>query len=407
MPITREEELTLLDPASYYRQGYPWCAWRKLRQDDPVHYVDRGENESFWAVTRHKDIVSIEGNTEVFKNGPRLIMGSVSEDMTQLIVNMDPPQHTFHRVLAKPHFTPQKIEWAQRFAEEIVTDALDRAMERNGEVVDLQEDVANLVPTAVISAFLGVPRELWPKVIEWTNQIINADDPRVAKDQGGLALARDVSTKMTQVYAKIFAERRENPRDDFMSALVNGQIDGRPLSDPELYSWAFILTTAGHETTQSTFTLGVHALMQHPDQFSKLKANPELLPRAIEELLRYVSPAIHFLRTPNRDVEIHGKKIRAGEHLAMFYPSANRDADIFDEPDRLDIERLSNRHMAFGGGIHQCLGMHFARLELRIMFEHFLKRVDKIEVAATPERVYAVATGGYKHFPVRMSVGPR
>ncbi|MGB8362987.1 MAG: cytochrome P450 [Rhizomicrobium sp.] len=407
MTITREEELSLLNPGSYHKHGYPWQIWEKLRRDDPIRHVERETGESCWAVTRYQDIVSIEANTDVFKNGPKLTMGVDGQNGLRMIVGMDPPDHTAHRAIANPHFMPRNIEWVNRYAEEIVTEALDRAMERNGEIIDLQDNVANLVPTAVISAYLGAPREMWPRIIEWTNQIINANDPRVAKDQTALQVTGLAVRQMCQVYAGVFEDRRKNPRDDFPTALVNARIDGKPMGENELFSWAIILMTAGHETTQSTFGLGVHALLQHPDQFSKLKSNPQLLPRAIDELLRYLSPAIHFVRTPDRDVEIRGKKIRAGEHLVMFYPSANRDAEIFEDPDRLDIERFPNRHLAFGTGPHQCLGMHLARLELKVMFEQFLQRVEKIEIAGEPENVYAIATGGYKHFPVRMTVRPK
>ncbi len=168
-----------------------------------------------------------------------------------------------------------------------------------------------------------------------------------------------------------------------------------------------ILLTAGHETTQSMFGMGVHALMQHPEQLAKLKSNPELLTRAIEELLRYVSTAIYFVQTADRDVEVGGKKIRAGDYMVMFYPSANHDADIFEDPGRLDIERTGKRHLAFGTGPHICLGMHLARLELKLMFEQFLQRVETIECVGEPERIYGAHTGGYKRFPVRMTVRPK
>jgi cytochrome P450 len=409
MIITREEGLALLDPGSYHKHGYPWQTWAKLRRDDPIHYIEQENAESYWAVTRYKDIVDIETNTDVFKNGPKLTIGVEGQNGLRMIVNMDPPDHSVHRALAQSHFMPRNIEWVRRYAEEIVTEALDKAMERNGEILDLQEDVANLVPTAVISAFLGAPREAWPKIIDWTNQIINANDPRVAKDQSVLQVTGQAVMQLCQLYAGVFEDRRKNPRDDLPTALVNARINGEPVGQNELFSWAIILMTAGHETTQSTFGLGVHALLQNPDQLSKLKSDPQLLPRAVDEMLRYISPAIHFLRTPDRDVEVGGKKIRAGEHLVMFYPSANRDVEIFENPDRFDIERYPNRHLAFGTGPHQCLGMHLARLELRVMFEQFLQRVDmdKIETAAPPERVYAIATGGYKHFPVRMTVRPK
>ena len=407
MTITREEELALLDPASYYKHGHPWQIWEKLRRDDPIHYIERPDGDSYWVVTRYQDIIDIEANTEVFKNSPKLTIGVDAQRGPRMIVGMDPPDHTAHRALAMPYFLPRNIEWVRRYAEEIVTEAFDKAMKRNGQIIDLQDDIANLVPTAVISAFLGAPREMWPHIIEWTNRIINANDPRVAKDQSVLQVTGQAVGQMCQYYAGIFEDRRKNPKEDLPTALVSACIHGKPMGQNELFGWAIILMTAGHETTQSSFGLGVHALLQHPDQLAKLKANPELLPRAIEELLRYISPAIHFIRTPNRDIEIRGKKIRAGEHLVMFYPSANRDAEVFENPDRLDVERSPNRHLAFGTGPHVCLGMHLARLELKVMFEQFLQRVEKIEITGEPERVYGIPTGGYKHFPVRMTVRPK
>lgn len=407
MTITRQEELALMDPASYHTHGYPWKTWEKLRREDPIHFVENGFGGDFWAVTRYQDIVEIESKIEVFKNGPKLIMGAQGEGALRMIVSMDPPDHTLHRAIANPYFMPRAIEWVKRYAEEIVTETFDKVMQRNGEIIDLQDDVANMVPTAVISAFLGAPREVWPKIVEWTNQIINANDPNVAKDQGTYALLAQATGEIARVHAGTFADRRNHPRDDLMSGLVQARISGQPLTDLELASWGIILTTAGHETTQSTFSMGVHALLQHPDQLAKLKANLDLLPRAIDELLRYLSPAIHFCRTPDRDIEVGGKLIRVGQQMAMFYPSANRDEAIFSDPDRLDIERFPNRHLAFGYGAHQCLGMHLARLELRVMLEHFLKRVESIEVVGPPENVFTNAVGGYKHLPVRMTVKPK
>lgn len=407
MTLSHDEQWDLLAPASYYEKGYPRHLWARLRREDPVYRVENGFDGPFWAVTRYADIVSAETRPEIFKNGPKLTMTGQSEGGFRMIVSMDPPDHAKHRAMVNPHFMPRSIEWVRKLAEEIVTETLDRAMERNGEVIDLQGDIANMVPTAVISAYLGAPREMWNNIIEWTDQIINANDPRVAGDQGTKATVMQASMAIMQVHGKTFADRMANPRDDLMTALVQARIDGQPLSQIELGSWGMILTTAGHETTQSTFGMAIHELLRHPDQLVMLKADLSLLPRAIEEMLRYISPAIHFVRTPDRDVELGGKLIRAGEHMVMFYPSANRDEDMFDRPDSFDITRTTNRHLAFGCGPHVCLGMHLARMELRVMFEEFLKRVDDIEIVAEPERVFTNATGGYKHFPVRLKVSPR
>jgi cholest-4-en-3-one 26-monooxygenase len=406
MPITREEELSLLDPASYHAKGYPRDVWARLRAEDPVHFVEGGFGGDCWVLTRYEDIVSVETRPEIFRNGPKLTMGADVGGF-RMVVNMDPPEHAAHRAIANAAFMPRSIEWARELAREIVGEALDRASLRNGEVIDLQDDIANTVPTAVISAYLGMPRSLWPQIIEWTNQIINANDPSVAGDQGKQQLLMQATGAIMQAHARTFAERRANPRDDLMTALVRAEIDGRPLTDMELASWGIILTTAGHETTQSMFGMAVHELMQRPALLARLKGDPALLPRAIEEMLRYISPAIHFVRTPDRDVEVGGKTIRAGQHMVMFYPAANRDPAMFANPDELDIDRQPNRHLAFGCGPHVCLGMHLARLELRIMLEEFLARVDSIEQAGEPVRVFTNSTGGFKHFPVRMQVRPR
>lgn len=404
MTITREEECALLDPASYYTSGYPWEIFAKLRKDDPVHWVEDSPVGSYWAVSRYKDILEIEADTDNFKSTSQMTMGAPGADGIRMIVSMNPPEHTAHRALANPWFMPRSIDWVRGFAEEIVTEVLDQAMERNGEVVDFQEDIANFVPTAVISAYLGAPREAWGRIVDCTNRIINASDPTVARDQDVLTTVMQATGEVYQIHAATFADRKANPRDDFMTALVQARIDGAPLSDMDLFSWALILTTAGHETTQSTFAMGVHALLRHPEQLAMLRADPALLPRAIEELLRYLSPAIHFTRTAARDVEIRGRKIREGDRLAMLYPSANRDEAVFTSADRLDITRSPNRHIAFGTGIHLCIGQHLARMELRVMFEQFLARVESIEPAGEPERCFANTTGGFKHFPVRMQV---
>lgn len=406
MAITAEEAHWLVDPAQYQARGYPWEVWARLRREDPVHRIDEGFGAPVWAVTRYQDILAVETNAEVFRNGPRLTVGTPPNNF-RMIVNMDAPEHAAHRALANPFFMPRSIDWVRALAEEIVTEVLDRAMMRNGEVLDLQDDVANLVPTAVISAYLGAPREAWGRIIEATTLIINANDPTVAKDEGTAGLIMRATGEVYQIHAATFADRRANPRDDFMTALVRAEIDGRALTDMELFSWALILTTAGHETTQSTFGMGVELLMRHPDALARLKADPALLPRAIEEMLRFISPAIHFCRTPDRDVEVGGKLIPAGEHLVMFYPSANRDESVFADPDTFDIDRSPNRHLAFGCGPHVCIGQHLARLELRIMFEQFLARVEHIEPAGEPLRVHANSTGGYRHFPVRMKVRPK
>lgn len=407
--ISREEAHALVDPDYYYRNGYPWEIWAKLREHSPIHPFESAQGEMFWAVTRYQDIVDIESQPEVFENAPRMTVRDPPPGKTdiRMVVNMDPPDHAAYRGLVDKRFMPRSLEWVRASIDEIVNQTLDEAMARNGEVIDLQKILANPVPTSVICSYLGVPRELWQSVIDWTEQIINATDPKIAKGRSPAEVNAEVATEMFAVYRELFEERKKAPKDDVLTDLLNARFEGAPIQDRELYSWCYILTTAGHETTQSTYSVGLHALLNNPDQFAKLKENLALAPRAVDEILRYTSPAVHFCRTPNRDVELHGRKVGAGQPMIMFYPSGNHDSRAFERPDEMDIERFPNRHLAFGVGPHQCLGMHLARLELRVMFEHFMRRVESIELAGEPERVHTCVVGGYRHFPVRLKVRPR
>lgn len=404
--LTRDEEQSLLEPACYHKQGYPWGVWAKLRRDSPIHHIESPTGPC-WAVTLHKDILAIETKPEIFKNGPRLTMASHKKNDPPMVVDLDPPDHGLQRAVASKFFMPRSIVSLRGRTEEIVDEVFDEAMKRNGEIIDLQQDVSNLIPTAVVSAYLGAPREMWRPLNDWTSMIFNAADPLVSKDRSPQETIIYAHGEIYRAHAETIADRRANPRDDFLSALIEAEIDGRKLTDKELLGWTGILSTAGHETTSSTFGMGVNTLLDHPDQLARLKADPGLLPKAIEEILRYTSPAIHFVRTPDRDVEVGGKHIRSGEQMVMFYPSANRDAEAFDEPDRFDIGRSPNKHLAFGCGPHQCLGMHLAKMELTVMFEQFLSRVETIERVAEPEHVFAVATGGYRRLPVRMTIKPK
>lgn len=410
MTITRQEERDLLNPAWYHRNGYPWKTWEKLRKEDPVHYIKRDDGDSYWAITRWQDVVDIEANAEVFKKRPKLTIDYPVPSGLPLIVNLDSPEHEKHRAYAVPMLAPPKVEWAKSFAPGIIKETFDWAMERNGQVIDFQEDVANMVPTAVICTFLGIPRNMWRQVIDWTTIVMNSNDPGVRKGLSQEEVTMKTSMEMAQYFMGTFEDRKKNPREnDLPTALVNARVDGKPLPLEQLAGWAVLLMLGGHDTTQNMYGMTVHTLMQHPDQLAKLKANPALLPNAIEELMRYISIPVHFVRTPDRDVELRGKKIKAGDYVTLFYPSANRDEEVFPDPDKLDLERPigRRRHQSFGSGPHVCIGMHLARIELKLLIEAFLERVESIECAGEPVRVYCTPTGGYNHFPVRMKVRPQ
>ncbi|MFC3174555.1 cytochrome P450 [Novosphingobium bradum] len=406
--ITALDADRLIDADAYHRHGYPWEIWARLRREAPLSRMVTSSGEAYWAVTRYKDLIDIERNAAVFLNEPRMVMdASQGEIPIRMIVNMDPPDHGAYRKLVNARFMPRNIAAVQDFVDEVVNRTLDHAMALGDQVFDLQEVLCNPVPTAVISRFLGVSDDLAPSIHDWTNQSLYPGDPEIARGRPPEQVRTEAIQAMFAVYRDLFEERRAAPRDDLLTDLLNSRINDAPMPDIELYSWCYILTLAGHETTQSTFGAAIHTFMQHPDQLALLRADPDLIPGAIEEVLRYVSPAIHFCRTARHDVEINGQTIPAGEPLVLFYPSANHDDAAFERPDEFDITRTSNRHVAFGSGPHQCLGMHLARLELRIMLTRFLERVESVEPAGTPTAVHSCVVGGFRKYPVRMKVRPR
>lgn len=402
--LSPEEGASLIDPAFYQRNGYPWETWAKLRRDAPVCRIETDLDVPFWAVTRYSDIVEIERQPEVFLNAPRMNMGGPAEIPVRMIVNMDPPDHGEYRKLVNARFMPRSITQVQDYVENLVARTLDNAAARGDAVFDLQEVLANPVPTAVISKFLGVSDDLAPMIHSWTEQSLYPGDPEIARGRPVEQVRSESIQSMFAVYRELFEERRREPRDDLLTDLLDARVGGEAMPELELYSWCYILTLAGHETTQSTFGAAIHTLMEHPDQLQMLREDHGLINGAIEEVLRHVSPAVHFCRTPNRDVEVCGQTVRAGEPMVMYYPSGNHDEAVFDRPDVFDITRTGNRHLAFGSGPHVCLGMHLGRMELRIMLRQFLERVESIEPAGEPTRVHSCVVGGFRKYPVRAKV---
>jgi len=403
--LTPEEGASLIDPNFYYQNGYPWEIWAKLRREAPVCRIETDRDAPFWAVTNYADIVDIERQANIFKNAPRMNMqGPAGALPIRMIVNMDPPDHGEYRKLVNARFMPRAIAQVQDFIENLVARTLNDAAALGDSTFDLQDVLANPVPTAVISKFLGVPDEMAPMIQLWTEQGLYPGDPEISKGRPAEQVRSESMQSMFAVYRELFEERRLAPRNDLLTDLLNARVGGEAMPELELYSWCYIMTTAGHETTQSTFGAAIHTLMEHPEQFRMLREDHSVIPGAIEELLRFVSPAVHFCRTPDRDVEIHGQTVRAGETMVMYYPSGNHDEAVFDRPDKFDITRANNRHLAFGCGPHVCLGMHLARLELRIMLRKFLERVESIEPAGEPTRVHSCVVGGFRKYPVRAKV---
>jgi cytochrome P450 len=373
-----------------------------------VHWCERSEGESFWAITRHADIVDISRRPDDFLNAPRLIMsydpGITAEDFpVRMLLNMDPPDHRAYRSLLSQRFTPRALVSIRERVDGIADEILDRVMEQGAQgETDFVATVSGLLPIWVIAEMLGVPRSDWELLFDWTNRTIGAADPEYraegASPQETIDQARGA---LFQYFQDMTEDRRKNPRDDLVSLLVASKVDGQPLPPFELLSYYLLLVIAGNETTRNATSGGLLALIENPDELEKVRRDPALLKPLVEEVLRWTSPVIHFCRTAARDAEVSGQQVREGDRLVLFYPSANRDEDVFDEPDRFHADRKPNRHVAFGIGEHFCLGAHVARLELEVIFRRLIARLDEVELAGPVERLRSSIVGGIKHMPIR------
>lgn len=402
------DELEIFDPPSYARNGYPFEQWARLRTEAPVFWCERTTGPHFWAITKHEDICTIAKRPDEFLNAPMMIIPNDLEgaQAPESLLSMDNPKHRKLRKLISNRFTPNGMRKlhhnVETIAKEIVEDLLAQGDE--GEC-DFVEKVAAPLPIAVIAWLLGVPREDWKRLFDWTNRIIGAADPDFAVegvDSNTTANAAIVET--FTYFGELIDERTKNPADDLVSHLAYAEVDGKKLKRMELLGFCALIMAAGNETTRNATTGGMLALIENPDQRRKLKAQPDLIGPAIEEVVRWTSPIIHFGRTAAQDCEIRGQRIEKGQHLALFYPSANRDDDIFESPDSFRIDREPNRHIGFGIGEHFCAGAHVARLEIRMAYQYLLPHIEEVELAGPPERLHSTFVGGIKRLPIRYTL---
>jgi cytochrome P450 len=406
--------LDIFSPDAYAAHGYPHAEWARLRREAPVFWYARNEVRPFWAITRHADVVAISRQPELFLNGPNSVdipaePGIGEFDLPPTIISMDPPRHGIYRQLLSRRFTPRALRALEadieRIGREIVEDLTRDGLE--GEV-DFVERVAMPLPIAVIAWLLGVPREDWRSLFDWTNRLAGPSDPeyRQAGEQHAGETRARANAEIFAYFERLIAERRREPRDDLVSLLGAARLDGEPLPRAELLSYCMLLVVGGNETTRNAATGGMLAFIENPDQVARVQREPALLDSAIEEILRWTTPIVHMARTAARDVELHGQKIRGGDVLALFYPSANRDEEVFEAPFRFDVGRVPNRHLTFGIGEHICLGAHVARVELRVAFRHLLARLRDAELAGPVERLRSSQVGGIKRLPIRYRLRP-
>jgi cholest-4-en-3-one 26-monooxygenase len=403
--VTDLADVALHDPATY-DGGFPHELFRELRAERPVSRHEHPRwDRGYWAITRHEDVQRVSRDSATFRNAPHpFLEAAVGDDQSgtsALLISLDAPDHSKMRKLVSRGFTPRRVSDLTERVHARVDTIVDALRDRNE--ADLVTDVAVWLPLHVIADLVGVPEEDRRQVFEWTEITFGFDAAVTPAERQEAAMAM-------YAYADGMCEaRRAEPRDDLMSVLLAAEVDGEQLTQLQIDLFFLLLQNAGSETTRNLITSGTLALLENPGQMDQLRSDPALLPAAIEELLRYVTPVVQFCRTAVTDTEVGGQPIAAGDRLALFYASANRDERAFTDPDSVDVTRQPNDHVAFGaGGPHYCLGASLARLEARAMFEAILTRFDGLEVDPAVDvdalpRVHSNLIDGFAHLPVRWS----
>jgi cytochrome P450 len=436
------QDRDVIDAEVYAEVGHPQHAFAWLRANDPLRMVNPEGFQPFWVVTKHADITEIEKRPDVFTNEPRPILMReaaapemreevIAEIFTRLqdsprllevlasagegglirsLVQMDPPDHTEYRALVQPWFKPSNIKALEDRLAVIITQILDDMMGDGSEQeIDFVQDIAVYPPLKLITELLGVPEEDEWRILKLTNELFAGDDPEMRRMADDPLSIFDTIKDIYEFFTRVTEDRRANPTEDLSSYIANGRIRGEYLPYKELISYYTIVATAGHDTTRNAITGGLHALLTHPDQMTLFKEradNEEAVKLAVEEMIRWSTPVVQFSRTAQRDYQLRGKTIKEGDTVGLMYASASFDEEIFDNPTQFDITRKPNRHLAFGTGPHQCLGLLLARLEMRIFFEQLIPRIEIMELVEPAERVQASFVHGIKHMKIRYRLSP-
>jgi cholest-4-en-3-one 26-monooxygenase len=378
---------------------HAWLA--HLRRHDPVHWQEEPNGPGYWAVTKYHDCVTVNREFDRFSSAAKGTMPfEMGEDEIAqqglMMLNMDPPLHTRYRRLVNKGFTPRMVRDLEQSIHKSADSIIDTVSAAGR--ADFVTDLSAELPLQVIAELLGVPPDDRHKMFDWSNQMVGSEDPEY---QLQAEMAMTAAMELYAYAAELFSKKRLDPRDDLMSVLTTVEVEGEQLNAMELELFFLLLTVAGNETTRNLMSGAMHAFFQNPDQWERLHNDRTLLPSAVEEMLRFVTPVMNFRRTAMCDTELSGTKIRQGDKVVFYHASGNRDEEIFEDPDRFDIGRDPNPHIAFGGGgPHFCLGANLARIEIWVMFEHLLDRLPDLHQAGDVQRLQSQFINGVKHLPV-------
>ncbi len=409
--MTPEELCEVAYPQTYADEKRLHALFTAMRRDAPVVWLEPPGYPPFWAVSKHADIIDVERQHTRFVNEPRAVLQTLdreaiaraltggSANPVRSLVQMDDPDHKVYRAMTQSRFLASSLRKLEPAMLKLATEFVDRLAERGG-ACDFVRDVAVWYPLRVIMTLLGVPREDEPLMLKLTQELFGPEDPDMQR--------RDFDPKKIQVLLDFAAyfnalteDRRRAPRDDLASVIANAEIDGAPIPEFERNSYYMIIATAGHDTTSSSIAGGLLALLERPAEMARLRADPSLLAKAADEMIRWTTPVKHFLRTATEDSELRGRTIRAGDTLMLCYSSGNRDEEVFDAPFEFRADRHPNPHLAFGFGAHLCLGRILAKMEIESLFRELLGRVDELSLAGTPALVQSQFVSGLKSLPLR------
>jgi cytochrome P450 len=385
-----------------YAAGVPYARFATLRRDAPVFWHTEPDGPGFWAITKHRDVMQVSKDAAVFSSecqGTQIVnlpRGDIRVSPDNLAV-MDPPRHTQHRAIIAQSFVPSTLAKLEGYIGQLVTSLLDELVQRDR--FEFMENFAAKLPMAIILEMVGVPREDEGLLKRWITDLLAPDDPeyRTSVDERA-----EITRQFMQYAHELAVKRREAPQDDLLSRLMAAEVEGVKLRYDEFGMFFMLLLGAGTHTSHLTLGNGVHALLQHPEQREMLARQPELGASTVEEVLRFCPPILHFRRTATRDTEVRGQRIAAGDKVVVWYASANRDEEVFSDPDSFDIRRSPNDHLAFGYGPHFCLGNALARMSTRIAFSECARRMPDLSLDGPPERLRSNWFNGFKRMPVRV-----
>jgi len=413
-PTMDDAAKVLADPTAYADDARLHAALTHLRANNPVAWVDNPPYRPFWAITKHADIMAIERANDLFLSEPRPLLAPAEADdfaKAQLdagmglrtLIHMDDPHHRKVRAIGADWFRPKAMRDLKVQVDRLAKRYVDRLRDIGPEC-DFVTEIAVNFPLYVIMSLLGLPEDDFPRMHMLTQEMFGGDDEEYNKRGKSPEEQLTILLDFFTYFSELTASRREHPTEDLASAIANGRVDGEPLSDVDTASYYVIVASAGHDTTKDAISGGLLALIENPSELERLRQNMDLMPTAVEEIVRWATPVKEFMRTAAEDTTVRGVPIGKGESVYLAYVSGNRDEEVFDDPFRFDVSRDPNKHVAFGYGVHFCLGAALARMEMNSLYSELIPRLESIELAGEPELAATTFVGGLKHLPIRYSL---